>query len=230
MSVKVLNEQRFEDTNLSSNMEDYLETIETLSKRNKVVRVKDIAKKLNIKMPSVTSALQKLEEKGLINYKRYGYADLTSKGKKIAEKVSSRHSFLAEFFQNVLKIDKQRADEVGCRLEHHLTSEACKQIFKLLEFYKSESRNNAEWINRLNNLLEQRPLSEAMEGDVSIIAFIEDSPFKKRLGEMGFRKGERIKVIKYAPLKDPIEVKIKDYNISLRVKEANSIIIKPVKE
>ena len=48
---------------LTSNMEDYIETISILSRHNKVVRVKDIAKKLGIKMPSVTAALIKLKEK-----------------------------------------------------------------------------------------------------------------------------------------------------------------------
>ena len=140
MGKKDTKEQLFEDTSLSSNMEDYVEAIEVLSKKKKVVRVKDIAKDLKIKMPSVTAALQKLEEKGLINYERYGYIDLTNKGRKIAEKVYSRHSFLTDFFHTVLKIDKKRADDVGCRIEHHLSSEACRQIFKLLEFYKSECK------------------------------------------------------------------------------------------
>lgn len=220
----------FESTDLTSNMEDYVESIELLSRKKKVVRVKDIAKKLNIKMPSVTAALQKLEEKGLIYYERYGYIDLTEKGKKIAEKVYSRHEFLTEFFHQMLRMNPKRADEVACRVEHELSSEACIQIYKLLEFYKFENEKNEEWVNRLKEILEQKPLSEVQEGDVSVISYINESPYKKRLGEMGFRKGEKVKIIKYAPLKDPMEIKIKDYNISLRVKEAKTIIVKPVIE
>jgi DtxR family transcriptional regulator, Mn-dependent transcriptional regulator len=228
MKTDEKNEQKFEDTDLSSNMEDYVESIETLSRKKKIVRVKDIARDLKIKMPSVTSALQKLEVKGLINYERYGFIDLTNKGKKIAEKVYSRHKFLSEFFNEVLKIDRKRADEVGCKIEHYLTAESCRQIYKLLEFYKTERKNNAEWTHELDSLLEQRPLGELQEGDTGIITGIQDSPLKKRLGEMGFRKGEKIKIIKYAPLKDPIELRIKEYNISLRIKEANTITVRIV--
>jgi DtxR family Mn-dependent transcriptional regulator len=221
--------QNFEDTSLSSNMQDYIEMIEILSRKMKVVRVKDIAKNLNIKMPSVTAALQKLEEMGLINYERYGYIDLTQKGKKIAENVYNRHTFLSEFFNSVLKIESKRADEVACRVEHQLTSEACRQIYKFIEFYKSEKEKNELWTERLNNILEERTLAELRQDDTGVIIRIAgSSPFKKRLGEMGFRKGELFKVIKYAPLKDPLEIKIKDYNISLRVEEAKAIIIKPV--
>jgi DtxR family transcriptional regulator, Mn-dependent transcriptional regulator len=219
----------FEDTSLSPNMQDYVEMIEILSRTQKIVRVKDIAKNLNIKMPSVTAALQKLEEMGLINYERYGYIELTDNGKKIAKNVYNRHTCLSEFFSSVLKMENKRADEVACRVEHQLTSEACRQIYKFIEFYKIENNKNELWTERLNNILEERNLSELHEGDTGTIVRIAGSgPFKKRLGEMGFRKGEVIQIIKYAPLKDPLEIKIKDYNISLRVEEAKAIIIKSI--
>jgi DtxR family transcriptional regulator, Mn-dependent transcriptional regulator len=221
----------FEDTSLSSNMQDYVEMIEILSRTKKVVRVKDIANNLDIKMPSVTAALQKLEEMGLINYERYGYIELTEKGKKIAQSVYNRHTCLAELFNSVLKMEYKSADEVACRVEHQLTSEACGQIYKFIEFYKSEKEKKEEWTERLKNILEERPLSELHQGDTATIVRLEGiGPFKKRLGEMGFRKGEKLKVLKYAPLKDPLEIRIKDYNISLRVDEAKAIIIKPVNE
>lgn len=227
-SSEIIN-HTFEDTTLSPNMQDYVEMIEVLSRTKKVVRVKDIAKNLNIKMPSVTSALQKLEEMGLIIYERYGYIELTEKGKKIGVNVYDRHTCLSELFTTVFKMEKKRAEEVACRVEHQLTSEACRQLYKFLEFYKSEKEKNEIWAERLNNILEERPLSELRQGDSAKIVHIEGSgPFKKRLGEMGFRKGELLKVLKYAPLKDPLELRIKEYNLSLRVEEAKEIIVKPL--
>jgi ferrous iron transport protein A len=50
-------------------------------------------------------------------------------------------------------------------------------------------------------------------------------PLKRRLMDMGVLVGEVIKVIKKAPFGDPIEVTIKNYNLSLRQKEAEVIII-----
>lgn len=46
---------------------------------------------------------------------------------------------------------------------------------------------------------------------------------KKRLQDMGIISGELIEVIKIAPLGDPIEVRIKGYNLSLRKNEAENI-------
>ena len=216
----------FDDTDLSSNMEDYIEQIEFLSHKHKVVRVKDIAKSLNIKMPSVTAALQKLEEKGLINYERYGYIELTKEGKIAAEKVCRRHTFLSDFFHQVLRINKSRADDVACHVEHHLTPEACRQIYKFVEFYQNEKEEGSPWTGKLDKVLDLRLLSELKEGDTGKIVKISgDAPVKKRLIEMGFRKGEKIKVVQYAPLKDPIKISIKDFNLSLRVEEAKSILV-----
>ena len=50
-------------------------------------------------------------------------------------------------------------------------------------------------------------------------------PFKKRLLEMGFVQGSPVKVIKYAPLKDPVEYLVKGYHVSLRHEEAQKIIV-----
>jgi ferrous iron transport protein A len=46
-----------------------------------------------------------------------------------------------------------------------------------------------------------------------------------RFMAMGIMKGARLKVIKVAPLGDPIEVLVKSYNLSFRKAEAEQIII-----
>ncbi len=98
------------DTGLTPHMEDYMEAIVMLSASNRVVRVKDIAKKLDIKMPSVSAALAKLKEMDLIDYEKYGYIELTEKGEEIADRVFKRHTFLTDFFETVLQIDAAAAD------------------------------------------------------------------------------------------------------------------------
>ncbi len=53
-------------------------------------------------------------------------------------------------------------------------------------------------------------------------------PFKKRLLEMGFVQGSIVEVIKYAPLKDPVEYLVKGYHVSLRHEEAQKILVEKV--
>jgi ferrous iron transport protein A len=54
-------------------------------------------------------------------------------------------------------------------------------------------------------------------------------PLRRRLMDMGVLVGEEVKVEKVAPLGDPIEVKIKNYNLSLRKKEAEGIAVEVVR-
>ena len=53
-------------------------------------------------------------------------------------------------------------------------------------------------------------------------------PLKRRLMDMGVLIGEEVRVLKVAPLGDPIEVTVKSYNLSLRKKEAEGISVEVV--
>ena len=70
-------------------------------------------------------------------------------------------------------------------------------------------------------------LSELKPGDVGVIVGLsgKDSLLKRRLTEMGMSKGERVKVIRNAPLKDPIEFEVKGYHLSLKRDEAKIVIV-----
>jgi ferrous iron transport protein A len=53
-------------------------------------------------------------------------------------------------------------------------------------------------------------------------------PLKRRLLDMGVLVGELVQVEKVAPMGDPIEVRIKSYNLSLRKSEAEAIGVEVV--
>ena len=67
-------------------------------------------------------------------------------------------------------------------------------------------------------------LSELKTGEVGVIAKVNGhGGFRKRLIEMGFIAGKRVRVVLNAPLKDPIEYEILGYKVSLRRSEASLI-------
>ena len=72
-------------------------------------------------------------------------------------------------------------------------------------------------------------LSELKEGQTGIIVRVGgNGALRRRVLEMGLTKGSEIYVEKYAPLKDPLELIIKGYHISLRVEEAANITVDKV--
>ncbi len=75
-----------------------------------------------------------------------------------------------------------------------------------------------------NNIEKEVFLSDIKTGEEAIITkVIGHGAFRKRITEMGFVKGKKVKVIKNAPLQDPVEYEIMGYNVSLRKSEAKLI-------
>lgn len=69
-------------------------------------------------------------------------------------------------------------------------------------------------------------LKELKPGEQGIVISIGDrGPLRRRIMDMGVTPGVLIKVIKVAPLGDPIEINIRGYELSLRKDEANQIQI-----
>ena len=74
-------------------------------------------------------------------------------------------------------------------------------------------------------------LSELKEGQTARITRVGgQGPFRRRLLEMGFLVGTEVYVEKYAPLKDPMELILKGYHVSLRVEEAAHIQVDHVRD
>lgn len=119
---------------LTKALEDYLEVIKLLCDKKGFARVKEISKTLNVEMPSVTSALRRLQEKGLILYEKYGYVKLTPGGNKVSEKIYNRHEKLKEFFKKVLYIDSKTAEEEACKVEHVIKPHTFNRIASFLKF------------------------------------------------------------------------------------------------
>ena len=69
-------------------------------------------------------------------------------------------------------------------------------------------------------------LSELKEGQTATVIRVGgDTTLRRRILEMGILKGAQVYIEKYAPLKDPLELIVKGYHVSLRVKEAAQISV-----
>lgn len=69
-------------------------------------------------------------------------------------------------------------------------------------------------------------LSEIKEGQTARILRVGGSgALRRRIFEMGIVKGTQVYVDKYAPLKDPLEIIVMGYHLSLRVEEASQVTV-----
>jgi len=106
---------------------------------------------------------------------------------------------------------------------------------------KSAANESAleEWIDKSKEKLERRKQERKIEGTMRTLDELKPGQrakilrvgsvgaVKRRIVDMGVVRGTPIEVIKVAPLGDPIEVKVKGYNLSLRKEEARAITVEP---
>jgi DtxR family Mn-dependent transcriptional regulator len=118
---------------LTNSMEDYLEAISILEEKRKYVRVRDIAKHMKVKMPSVTGALKSLAHRSLVNHERYEYVELTKQGAEIAQEVRRRHGAILKFLTEVLNVDPEVAEKDSCGMEHAISATTMDRLLKLVE-------------------------------------------------------------------------------------------------
>ena len=230
---------------LSRSMEDYLEAIYNLKVRSQVARVKDIAREMNVRMPSVTGALRSLVEKGLVKHAPYENVELTQIGLLRARGVAHRHSAVKEFLTSVLGLAEKEAEAEACGLEHAIQPDTLDKLLKFVDFVRAHGDAKAFRIGDFQSFLidgqdpdgdvpsetcylpptiKSTRLSELCPGTKGRIAFVSgQGAIRKRLLEMGMTSDTRFDVVRTAPMGDPIEIKIRGYNLSLRKSEAEQV-------
>ena len=107
--------------------EDYLERILQISQVKENVHAIDIAREMNFSKPSVSVAMGKLKDEGLIEINEKGEISLTSSGQEIAEKTLEKHTILTKMLE-FLGVSKETAALDACRMEHDISDETWKAI------------------------------------------------------------------------------------------------------
>lgn len=124
-------------------MEDYIEQIYILIKEKGYARVSDIAEALSVHPSSVTKMVQKLDKDEYLIYEKYRGFDLTSKGKKIGQRLVFRHDLLEQLLRTIGVMEENIYDDVE-GIEHHLSWNAIDRIGDLVQFFEEdESRIEA---------------------------------------------------------------------------------------
>jgi DtxR family Mn-dependent transcriptional regulator len=112
---------------MTQSLEDYLETIFVLIEDGKPAQVRDVARLLDVKMPSVVKAIRELKKLGLVTQEPYAPVNLTPKGERLARLVLGRHTLLREFLLK-LGVSSGIADRDACLMEHILSAETIDKI------------------------------------------------------------------------------------------------------
>jgi len=147
-------------------MEDYLEAIANIQQKKRVVRVRDIAKYLKVKMPSVSGALKGLVKKNLVSHESYEYVELTKQGQQIAEEIMHRHEVLRRFLSEILGLDAKMAETDACQMEHAVGNETLERLVKFIGFVDACPKGGLECLKQFRRAVR--------EGASNIVCLLED--------------------------------------------------------
>lgn len=122
-------QQKEGDSKLTASMEDYLEMICRMVESGHVVRIKELAKRLNVKPSSASKMANNLRMSKLVAFERYGYIRPTEKGAEIGKYLLYRHDVLNRFlcFVNQSQNETKQVEKI----EHFLNKETIDNINKL---------------------------------------------------------------------------------------------------
>lgn len=121
--------------NIYESAEDYLERILILQEKNDGVRSIDIAHDMGFSKPSISIAMKKLKEAGLIDIDEHGYITLTKEGHVIADKVYERHKVLTKVMID-MGVSPEQAEKDACKVEHVISEETFQAIKKKMKWRK----------------------------------------------------------------------------------------------
>lgn len=148
---------------LTKTMEQYLETIYDLQKKDGFATVTDIADAREVKAPSVTYVLQKLGDAGLVNYEKYRSVTLTPDGMEIAERLERIHETL-KWFLELIGVDEETADEDACEIEHIVRPETVEKLTQFVQWVQGAPKS-PKWLSHFREYQETGARSPECEGE-----------------------------------------------------------------
>lgn len=182
--------------------ENYIKSIYALSQATGEVFVSELAKKLNIKQPSVNSMMKRLATKKVVAYAPYKGIRLTKKGKKEALSIIRRHRLAELFLVKVMELGWEEVHDIAEQLEHVDSKRFYSRMDEMLNFPKFDP--HGEPIpDRNGKIYAQKriALSDLAEGLTATIAAVgeDEKSFLDHLNGKGLQIGDAVTLKKREP-------------------------------
>jgi DtxR family Mn-dependent transcriptional regulator len=98
--------------------ENYLKAIYNLSQHESGATASKLSEKLNVKLPTINSMVNKLAEKELVEYQKYKGFILTAKGQKYALEVIRKHRLTELFLVKIMGFGWVEVHDIAEEVEH----------------------------------------------------------------------------------------------------------------
>ena len=179
--------------------ENYIKSIYSLSLEAGEVSVSELAKKLQVKLPTVNSMVKKLATKKLVSHAKYQGIKLTEKGKKEALAIIRKHRLTESFLVQIMGLGWEEVHDIAEQLEHIESERFFNRIDEMLG--KPKVDPHGEPIPDVNGKITAKnriSLSQVKEGDSAKISAVgnDEKSFLDHLNSKGLQIGDSVTVKK----------------------------------
>lgn len=237
---------------LTPSLEDYLETIYLLHQGSRQVRVRDIAKERQVRAASVTPALKRLADLGYLEYKQREFIELTENGKQAARRVYARHVLLFQFFHDILGMQRDKAQQEACGLEHALSDEGMDRFVRLFETITAsgayaaasvDASGREQLAKEVGTYSHEQAIKEAgaplsadaqtlwttpSEEEVVVRKVRAKGELRKKIIDTGLLPKTRVRKLSHDASTEQIWILIQDNRIELTRVEADAVVVNAV--
>lgn len=213
----------------TTSVENYLKQIYHLQAAGEArVKTKDLAERLAISLPSVTSMLKSLSREGLVDYRPYRGVRLSEQGREVALRVVRNHRLIEVFLVRTLGYSWDEVHEEAERLEHAVSQELVSRIDAFLGRPKFDPHGDP--IPSADGRIHERcatPLSEASEGDeVRIERVLDQEPaVLQHLERVRLTPGDTCEVQEVLPFDGQMHLIVDGREVSISQSLASRLLV-----
>jgi DtxR family Mn-dependent transcriptional regulator len=183
--------------------------------------------------PTVTSMVQKLADRGLVEREKYKGVELTTEGETVALEVLRHHRLLEAYLTEHLDYSWTNVHEEADALEHHISEEFEQRVAEALGDPKVDPHGDPIPCADLQPLEhdDTTPLSDHDAGERVVVSRVRDRDEEELayLDEAGVRPGTDLEIVDVAPF-GMVTVRIGDSEQSLPESVARTIRVRATDE
>lgn len=186
-----------------------------------------LADKLGLSPSTITTAIKRLADRGLVDHTPYRGVELTETGSRIAVASIRRHRIVERFLADMLGYAWNEADRLAATFEHDLPQEVEDRLFVALDRPDSCPHGFPIPAPEVADIPALPPLYDLEPGDVATVAVpgSTDPEVVAFLDQMGLRPGGRVQIKEKHPFDGPLVLTIDGRTRTLGATVANQVFV-----
>jgi DtxR family Mn-dependent transcriptional regulator len=216
------------DEHLSKSEREILKAVYRLTRDGGGAHTGALAGALAVSPATVTAAVKRLAERGLLVYEPYHGVNLTGVGRRGAVAAIRRHRIVERFLSDMLGYPWNEADRLAGTFEHDLPQEVEDRLFIALDRPQTCPHGFPVPDRDVADIPDMPPLYALEAGDVAVVAVpgSTEADVVAFLDTLGLRPGVQIEVREKHPFGGPLVLRVAGKDRTVGEKVATQIYVK----